>query len=130
MNVVDISIAEKTYQNEWLLFEVTHTDEMNRPLKGKLILHSPERDVVEHKAIELRDTIQHGYLTYSGDAVPADTEAVLLSGNYRKPSCCVQPSSERAGSQRIAWLELLREFKITLDFINGSIVFERRPNLS
>jgi hypothetical protein len=58
MNTIDIAIAEETYQNEWLLFEVTQTDEMNQPVKGKLILHSPDRDTVEQKAIELRDAIQ------------------------------------------------------------------------
>lgn len=77
MPIDDISRIEGLYKDEWLLFEVTETDEMNRPLKGRLIMHNPNRDLVEKKAIEIGTTIKHGYLTYTGEPLPTGVEAAL-----------------------------------------------------
>lgn len=76
-SIVEISAFEETNQNEWILFDVIEKDAMNRPFRGKVIMHSSSRNLVEQKAIEMRDKLAHGYLSYSGDVVPANQEIIL-----------------------------------------------------
>ena len=44
------------------------------------------------------------------------------------PAVC-NPLPRELGVSGLLGLNFMREFKITLDFISGSITFERRPNL-
>lgn len=63
--VVLIAEVEKLYPDEWLLFEVIETDEMNRPTKGRLLAHSPDSAVVEKVLLEA-DCL-HTYHYYNGE---------------------------------------------------------------
>ncbi|MGQ9627406.1 MAG: hypothetical protein ACUVV0_10950 [Anaerolineae bacterium] len=63
--VVLIAEVEKLYPDEWLLFEVVETDEMNRPIKGRLLAHSPDYDYVKYKLLEAE--CYHTYLYYNGE---------------------------------------------------------------
>ncbi|MHC4253153.1 MAG: hypothetical protein ACYS9X_28875 [Planctomycetota bacterium] len=73
--VVDITEETKKHEDEWLLFEVIETDDHDRPLRGRLLAHSKDRDdvhevVMKHMGLDLQ-TI------YTGDLVPPDVVPVL-----------------------------------------------------
>ena len=74
-DIVLISEIEKLYPDEWLLFEVIEEDEMNRPIKGRLLAHSPDRAYVEQKLLEA--DCYHTYHYYNGEPLPEGTSAVL-----------------------------------------------------
>ena len=64
MEITNIPEVEKCYQDEWLLFEVTETDELNRPIKGRLLAHNPSRAAVYD--IMGRNRSKYAYVTYTG----------------------------------------------------------------
>jgi hypothetical protein len=74
-DLVNIKECEKLYPDEWLLFEVVEVDEMNRPLKGRLLAHSKDRDEVHKVAMDVKPKI--GYTTYSGELIPKDMAVAL-----------------------------------------------------
>ena len=43
----NIPEIEKQYPDEWLLFEVYELDELSRPIEGRLLAHSPNRDALD-----------------------------------------------------------------------------------
>jgi hypothetical protein len=74
-DIVDISETEKRYRNEWLLFEVLETGELDEPLKGRLLCHSPDQDVVYAADQSLGPLLT--YMTYAGPVLPDGQVAVL-----------------------------------------------------
>ena len=73
--VIDISTAEGQYNDEWLLFEVVEADDRNQPLRGRLICHDRDREVVHQKDLETR--FPFAYITYAGPVLPEGVEAAL-----------------------------------------------------
>ena len=75
MEAVDIPEVEKQYQDEWLLFEVYEVDKQGRPIKGKLLAHSPSLAALEEFSHKIQ--CHHSYVTYTGDR-PKKGMAVVL----------------------------------------------------
>jgi len=64
------------YPDEWIFFEVVEDDEYERPYKGRLIAHSPDRDEI-HKAVMERKDVYHIAVWYTGELIPKG-DLVLL----------------------------------------------------
>ena len=75
METDDILQTEKQYPDEWLLFEVYETDEQGRPVRGKLLAHSPSRAALDEYWDKIE--IKLPYVTYSGQR-PRKGMAVVL----------------------------------------------------
>lgn len=71
----DILQMEKQFQNEWLLFEVYETDELGRPIRGKLLAHSPTHAALDEFLGKIR--CDDFYITYTGER-PKKGMAVVL----------------------------------------------------
>lgn len=65
----------KKYKDEWLLIKVLEADELDRPIKGELILHSKNRDEIYEKQREMRGDL---YIIYSGQ-IPKKGYAVAFN---------------------------------------------------
>ncbi len=52
--VMTVAEMEKAFASEWVLVDEPKTDKYQRVRKGKVLYHSPDRDEVYRKAIELR----------------------------------------------------------------------------
>ena len=61
-----MAIREK-FKNEWLLIEVTRTDELDQPLEGRLLSHSPDRDKIWRSFQESKGDLM---VEFSGPVVP------------------------------------------------------------
>ncbi|MCK4226353.1 hypothetical protein KAX29_05640 [candidate division WOR-3 bacterium] len=66
---------EKQYKDEWLLFEVYETDQMNQPIRGKLLIHSPSRKALNEYWHRIK--VKFPYITYTGKKLPEKMEIVL-----------------------------------------------------
>lgn len=77
METSDILEIEKQYQDEWLLFEVYETDELNRPIKGKLLAHSPSRAALDEFMAKKAGVYHHTYRVYTGPKPKKGMEVVL-----------------------------------------------------
>ena len=75
METLDIPKIEKQYQDEWLLFEVYEADKQGRPIKGKLLAHSPSRAAVYEFLRKIQ--CDNFYVTYTGER-PRKGMAVVL----------------------------------------------------
>jgi len=64
------------YLDEWIFFEVVKDDEYERPYKGRLIAHSPDRDEIHRIVMERRD-VYHIAVWYTGQLAP-EGDLVLL----------------------------------------------------
>jgi hypothetical protein len=64
------------YLDEWIFFEVVEDDEYERPHKGRLIAHSPDRDEIHRIVMERKDAY-HIAVWYTGQLVP-EGDLVLL----------------------------------------------------
>ena len=62
------------YAPEWVLILEPKTDELQRVLTGRVVFHSPDREAVYDKAIELQPS--HCAFRYLGEW-PKDTELLL-----------------------------------------------------
>lgn len=62
------------FPSEWVLIGGPHTDESPRLLAGRVLFHSPDRDEVYGKAVELR--LPHFAVRYLG-TMPEDMALVL-----------------------------------------------------
>jgi hypothetical protein len=69
-----ITEIEEKYPSEWILLEDPQTGDDLKVKSGKVLWHSPDRDEVYQKAIELRP--QHSAFLYTG-TIPDDMEFVL-----------------------------------------------------
>jgi len=78
MENLDVLEIEKQYQDEWLLFEVYEVDEQGRPVKGKLLAHSPSRATLDEFSSKIR--CHHSYVTYTGDRPRKGMAVVLCQG--------------------------------------------------
>ena len=67
---------KQKYEDEWLLIQVEKTDELNRPIEGKLIAHSKNRDEIYDKMKKVKG---HSYTVYSGK-IPKKGYAVAFCG--------------------------------------------------
>ena len=72
--ILTIEEIKARYPAEWLLIGDPQTDESPRLLAGRVLFHSPSRDDVYRKAVELR--LPHFAVRYFG-AMPEDTALVL-----------------------------------------------------
>ena len=72
--ILTISEIESRYPGEWVLVEDPETDEALEVLSGKVLCHSPNRDEVDRKAMELRPR-DFAFLFF-GD-IPDDLEVIL-----------------------------------------------------
>ncbi len=77
MEILDIPEVEKQYPDEWLWFEVYETDELNRPIKGKLLAHSPSRAALDEFMNKRVGVYHHTYRIYTGPK-PKKGMAVVL----------------------------------------------------
>lgn len=75
MEAEDILQVEKQHPDEWLLFEVYEVDEAGRPVRGKLLAHSPSRAALDEYCRKI--SCHHSYLTYVGER-PKKGMAVVL----------------------------------------------------
>jgi hypothetical protein len=75
METINIPEVEKQYKDEWLLFEVYETDELNYPLKGRLLAHSPSRAVVDEVSSKAEYPVI--YITYAGEKPRKGMKLVL-----------------------------------------------------
>lgn len=71
----NIKEIERQYTDEWLLFEVYETDEMNRPVKGRLLAHSPSRAALYE--FLSKHPCAHFYVTFTGARPKKGMVAVL-----------------------------------------------------
>ncbi len=62
------------YPSEWVLIGDPKTDEASRLLAGRVLFHSPSRDEVDRKAVELR--LPYFAVRYLG-TMPENTALVL-----------------------------------------------------
>ncbi len=74
-DIVTIAEEAEHYKDEWLLFEVTETTEIDMPVKGRLLAISKSRDEIEQEAAKHpgRDL----QTIYTGDIVPAGMIPIL-----------------------------------------------------
>lgn len=63
------------YPDEWLLFEVTETDEHDWPRQVRFVAHHPSREVIAD--IVLEKDITHSLVRFAGDVLPEGYEAAL-----------------------------------------------------
>ncbi len=53
--VVDIEEEAEKHKDEWVLFEVTEVDEVDTPIKGRLLYHCKTREEMHREAMKHRD---------------------------------------------------------------------------
>lgn len=72
-----LDIAEETarYEDEWLLFEVVETDEVDQPIRGRLLCHDRNRHVIHEEAMKHPDLPLQ--FKFTGDAFPPDVVVIL-----------------------------------------------------
>lgn len=69
-----IAQIKADYPSEWILIGEPETDDLTRLLGGRVLFHSPNRDDVYRKAVELR--LPHFAVRYFG-TMPENTALVL-----------------------------------------------------
>ena len=72
--VLTIGEMEAEFDSEWILVENPQTDEALKVKGGRVLWHSPDRDEVYRKAVELRP--RRFAVLYTG-RMPEDTAIVL-----------------------------------------------------
>jgi len=75
VEAVDIAEESQRHKDEWLLFEVTEVDEIDRPVKGRLLFHGKSRAEVHEAAMQVRD--KETYVFFTGPVAPPDVVVVL-----------------------------------------------------
>jgi hypothetical protein len=69
-----IKEIEDRYKSEWILVENPESDESGRVVRGNVLFHSPDRDAMYRKSVELRPT-DFAFL-FTG-TIPEGTAVVL-----------------------------------------------------
>ena len=69
-DIVTIEEEAKRHKDEWLLFEVTEMDEIDQPVKGRLLHHAKARSEVHREVMKVRDKLTCVFFT--GPLVPPD----------------------------------------------------------
>lgn len=72
--VEDIARIKRRYPKEWLLLTNVVADELTRPIKGKLVAHSRNRDDIYDRLPHLR--AKSVCITYAGP-IPKDLAVVF-----------------------------------------------------
>ncbi len=67
---VDISEEAEHHKDEWLLFEITEMDEIEQPVKGRLLYHCKSRAEVHREEMKYLDLFTYAFFT--GPAAPPD----------------------------------------------------------
>jgi hypothetical protein len=75
VDTLSITEIEEKYPSEWVLLEDPDTDDDLKVQSGKVLWHSPDRDEVYQKAIELRP--KHAAFLYTGIVPQENMEFVL-----------------------------------------------------
>ena len=75
-DVLSINEIESRYPNEWILIGDPQTNAAQAVLSGTVLWHSPDRDEVDQKAIELPPP-KHIAFHYSGPVPQEDMEFAL-----------------------------------------------------
>lgn len=70
-----VSEMMERYPDEWIFFEVVEDDKYERPYKGRLIAHSPDRDEIHKIAVE--SDAYHTAIWYTGRVVPEGSVVLL-----------------------------------------------------
>jgi hypothetical protein len=73
-DLLDLEEIKTRYPSEWVLIGEPKTDESSRLLAGRVLFHSPSRDDVYRKAVELR--LPYFAVRYLG-TMPENTALVL-----------------------------------------------------
>jgi hypothetical protein len=73
-DILTIEQIRSRYDSEWVLIGEPELDESSRLLSGRVVFHSPSRDDVYRKAVELR--LPHFAVRYLGD-LPENMAMIL-----------------------------------------------------
>lgn len=74
---IDIEATKAQYPEEWLLFEVLETDELDRPTQGRLLFHGKSREELHQVAMVKRSRERSLLIAFTGDPIPPDMVVVL-----------------------------------------------------
>jgi hypothetical protein len=72
--VLTLAEMEDRFKSEWILVENPETDDSLEIIRGNVIFHSPDRDAVYRKAIELK--LPNIAFLYTGK-IPDDAAVIL-----------------------------------------------------
>ena len=72
--VMTLAEMEERFKSEWILVADPETDESLEIIRGRVVHHSPDRDEVYRKAVELK--LKDSGIVYTGE-MPEDTAIVL-----------------------------------------------------
>ncbi len=61
--VVDIEEEAAKHKDEWVLFEVTEVDEVDTPVKGRLLYHCKTLEELHREAMKHRDIDNYAFFT-------------------------------------------------------------------
>ena len=67
---VDIAQEAERHKDEWLLFELTEVDEVDWPVKGRLLHHCKSRSEVHREEMKYLDLYTYAFFT--GPPAPPD----------------------------------------------------------
>ncbi len=73
--VQTLSTLKRRYPKEWLLLTDVTADELTRPVKGKLVAHSKNRDDIYDRLARIR--AKSTCVTYTGE-IPKDLVVVFF----------------------------------------------------
>ena len=74
-----IQEIERLFPEEWVLVEETAWDEMNMPVRGQVLAHSPERDALTRQVRQIvrqRPGVKL-FSFYTGEKIAEDVAPVL-----------------------------------------------------
>ena len=74
--VQTLSLLKRRYPKEWLLLTDVTADELTRPVKGKLVMHSKNRDDIYDRLSRVR--AKSTCVTYTGK-IPKDLVVVFFT---------------------------------------------------
>ena len=74
-DIVDIAEAAEGHKDEWVLFEVTEVDQLDQPVKGRLLFHGGSWSELHTEAMKVRE--MDTYAFFAGPAVPPGMVVVL-----------------------------------------------------
>ncbi len=73
--VQTISVLKRRYPKEWLLLTHVTADQLTRPVKGKLVAHSKNRDEIYDRLADIKS--KEVCITYTGK-IPEKLVVVFL----------------------------------------------------
>ncbi len=76
-DIVEIEEERRRHKDEWLLFEVTDTEDPGRSAKGRLLSHSKSRDEIHEVSMRERKPGVCLKTVFTGPPVPPGMEFIL-----------------------------------------------------